>query len=59
MQDKMPTEIRVTVVNLNTGGRFVLTKIVKRDLPKRGRWMAYSPKIKRIRRIKGGKSSKK
>ncbi len=48
----MPTEIRVTVVNLNTGGRFVLVKQVNKEVRKDGRWISYAPKIRRVRRKK-------
>ena len=46
----MPTEIRVTVVNLGTGDKFILTKVIKKELPKKGRWVAYAPKFKKKRR---------
>ena len=46
----MPTEIRVKVVNLRTGDSYILTKVIKRKLPKKGRWLAYNPKFKEKRK---------
>ena len=45
----MPTKITVKVVNLRTGDKIILERIVKRELPKKGRWISYNPKIIRKR----------
>lgn len=49
----MPTKIRVKVVNIRTGDTIILERIIKREFPKsKGRWIAYAPKVTRIRRAK-------
>ncbi len=46
----MPTEIKVKVVNLEMGDKFILTKVINRELPQKGRWIAYKPKFKKKRK---------
>ena len=46
----MPTKITVKVVNLRTGDKVILERVIKREFPKnKGRWIAYAPKVKRKR----------
>ena len=50
---KMPTEIIVKAVNLRTGDKVILKKIVQREFPKNnGRWISYVPKFKKKRKRK-------
>ena len=48
----MPTEIIVKAVNLYTGDKVILRRIVNKKLPKKGRWVSYAPKFKNKRKSK-------